>query len=374
MQTRWSEAQINAWYHQRPWLVGMNYLPASAVNWNELWQAQTFDLPTIKRELSWAQQVYQMNTLRINLPFIVWLYDRDGLMARIDAFLQAATDHGISTMLTLMDDCGFSGDHPWIGRQKEPRPGVHNSQGAASPGRNIVVLPDLWGHVERYIKDVVTTFKDDERVLVWDVYNEPTNDGIFLEGGIEGHFDGPLLQRAYELCERAIAWVRSCDPSQPITIGAWRNMKTFIKRDVKLFASPIDQLCLEHSDIISFHAYAPKDVIEESIALLKQYQRPLLCTEWLARHAQSTVEDILPIFERERVGCYNWGLVNGRTQTHLPWPVVMQNSPDYAQTWFHDLFHQDGTPYSQQEVELFVALRARSEQRTQPDVRERQGA
>lgn len=358
MLRRWSEQEINAWYAKQDWLVGMNFLPSSAVNWNELWQRETFDAEGIERELKLARSI-GMNTLRTNLPFIVWLYDAAGLKTRIDRFLAIAEEQGIKVMLTLMDDCGFSGDHPCIGRQKEPRPGVHNSQGAASPGRNVVVLPVLWPLVHAYIADIVHTFRDDERILVWDVFNEPTNDGIFRDDGQEGHFDGPLLEQSYKLCQEAVGWVRAEDPVQPLTVGAWRNMKTFLNREVKIFDSPIDRLALQSSDIISFHAYSPADVVEETIALLKPLNRPMLCTEWLARHAQSTVQDILPVFKRENVGAYNWGLVNGRTQTHLPWPVIMQASPDYKKLWFHDLFRKDGSPYSQEECDLFRQLTGR---------------
>ncbi len=355
MKRRWSEEEINAWAKDKPWWVGFNFLPSTAVNWNEMWAKETFDLPTIKRELELASKV-GFNTLRTNLPFIVYLYDKEGLIERINAFLDVAYDLGIHTMLTLMDDCGFSGEHPYIGFQGKPREGVHNSRGAASPGRNVVTNKTYWPLVEEYVRTIVKTFKDDKRILIWDVYNEPTNDGIFGDHGEMLHYDGPLTEYALELCEKAVSWVRDEDPSQPLTVGAWRHMKIFIDRTPEIFTHPIDKLALESSDVITFHAYSPKDVIEETLEILKPYNRPIMCTEWMARHAQSTVEDILPIFSKYKVGAYNWGLVNGKTQTHLPWPVIMQASPDYIKTWFHDLFHKDGTPYSEDEIKLFSDL------------------
>ncbi|KEP72963.1 hypothetical protein HR12_22385, partial [Microbacterium sp. SUBG005] len=59
------------------------------MNWTDIWQEETFDAETIDRELGWAADA-GYNTLRINLPFIVWEHDRDGLMARIDRFLTIA--------------------------------------------------------------------------------------------------------------------------------------------------------------------------------------------------------------------------------------------------------------------------------------------
>ena len=71
MHTQWSESQAQAWYQQHGWACGFNYLPRSAVNWTEMWQAETFDAATIDQELAWAHN-YGYNALRTNLPFIVW--------------------------------------------------------------------------------------------------------------------------------------------------------------------------------------------------------------------------------------------------------------------------------------------------------------
>jgi len=122
MKTQWSEQQAAEWEKQQGWICGFNYLPRTAINWTELWQRETFDAQTIDQELGWAHQA-GYNQLRINLPFIVWQDDRDGLLARIDQFLSIAARHQIKVMLTLMDDCGFSGDEPFLGPQKAPEPG-----------------------------------------------------------------------------------------------------------------------------------------------------------------------------------------------------------------------------------------------------------
>ena len=51
---RWSESKANAWYQDQPWLVGANYVPATAINQLEMWQAGTFDRQRIDKELRWA--------------------------------------------------------------------------------------------------------------------------------------------------------------------------------------------------------------------------------------------------------------------------------------------------------------------------------
>jgi endo-1,4-beta-mannosidase len=191
MKKQWSREQAAAWSEQQGWICGFNYLPRTAVNWTELWQRETFDAPVIDQELGWAQEA-GYNQLRINLPFIVWQADRDGLLARIDQFLSIARRHDIRVMLTLMDDCGFSGDEPFLGPQKAPEPGKHNSQAAASPGRDVICNRDMWPEVERYVRDIIRHFRTDDRIAIWDLYNEPGNRGTFATGLEETMYDEKL--------------------------------------------------------------------------------------------------------------------------------------------------------------------------------------
>src|SRR5438045_5946418 len=63
---RWSEQKANSWYQQQPWVVGSDYIPASAINELEMWQAETFDPKQIDKELGWAEGL-GMNTMRVFL-------------------------------------------------------------------------------------------------------------------------------------------------------------------------------------------------------------------------------------------------------------------------------------------------------------------
>jgi hypothetical protein len=355
---KWTEKRINEWYSKQPWLCGFNYLPRTAVNWTDIWQKETFDIETIEQELKWATD-YGYNTLRINLPFIVWETDPKGFIERIDKFLEIAAKNNISTMLCPMDDCGFSGDHPYLGKQKDPVPLGHNSQAAASPGRNIVIDETRWADVEEYIKDIIFTFKDDERVLLWDLYNEPTNRGIFCkEGTEEVLFDEILEEKSLKLTKLAFKWAREINPSQPLTVCLW-NLQAHRNSDpeIEFFNNELDQTVLGLSDIITFHAYCNDHIMKRIINFLNKYNRPALCTEWLARHVGSTFDTILPLFKENKIGCYQWGFVDGKTQTKYPWPVVRQNNPDtWDKIWFHDVLHSDGTPYDQKEMDLLKQL------------------
>jgi hypothetical protein len=89
---RWSEKQAHDWYAKQPWLVGANYIPATAISALEMWQAETFDLPTIDKELGWAEGL-GMNTMRVFLHDLLWQQAAEGFKRRIDQFLRVADTH-----------------------------------------------------------------------------------------------------------------------------------------------------------------------------------------------------------------------------------------------------------------------------------------
>lgn len=349
MTEKWTCDQARAWSQRHPWGCGFNYLPRTAVNWTEMWQASTFDLATIDQELGWARE-YGYNQLRTNLPHIVWLDDRAGLLDRIDRFLGVAARHGIRVMLTLLDDCAFSGDEPFLGKQKSPLPGLHNSQAAGSPGRARVIDPGCWPDIERYVNDIVSHFADDARVLLWDLYNEPGNRGIFRPGGDSALFDARLEIYALTLMVSAFGWARAQNPSQPLTVGAWH-----IAPGSAPFDHPVDRVALHLSDVLSYHAYVDTPAQLAILTTLAAFNRPLLCTEWLARHVGCVMTEQLPLFKALRVGAFHWGLVQGKTQTWLPWPDIAMRHGDDA-LWFHDVLTPHGQPYSQQEMDMVRRL------------------
>ena len=312
-----------------------------------MWQATSFDVVTIERELGWAREI-GFNTLRTNLPFDVWRSDRNGLVERIDRFLAITEANGISTMLCLMDDCGFSGDGPALGVQPDPIPGVHNSRAVASPGRRVVMTPSAWDEVEAYVRDMVGRFAADPRILAWDIYNEPGNLMIFALDG-EHSFATELGAFSHRLLVEAFSWCRDIAPTQPLTVAAWR-VPSYGAEPETFYDNDSDRTALALSDVVSFHAYTSAARVAKIIDQLRGAGRPILCTEWMARHAGSQIKDQLSLFHSERVGAWQWGLVNGRTQTHVPWPAMMSKYAEDENVWFHDLLCTDGTPYSLDEI------------------------
>jgi hypothetical protein len=346
---RWTAAEANGWHAKQPWLTGANFIPADAINELEMWQAATFDPAEIDRELGWAQREYGMNTMRVFLHDLAWQQDPEGFKRRIDQFLAIAVRHGIRPVFVLFDSCWDP--NPKVGPQHPPIPGVHNSGWLRSPGRAALLDPAQEPRLRAYVEGVVGAFGGDPRILAWDVWNEPDN----LGGGAYGLPElGPEEARVAALLPRVFAWARSRHPIQPLTSGVWKGDDW--APAAKLGAIP--RIQLDQSDIVSFHDYGWPEQFERRVAQLKGWGRPLLCTEWMARGAGSTVDAVLPVGRREHVGMINWGFVQGKIQTWLPWdswkrPYVT----DEPTIWFHDLVKPDGTPYREREAEIFRSLR-----------------
>ena len=318
----WPVAQANKWYDSQPWLVGCNFIPSTAINQLEMWQGETFDPTTINREMDWAEGI-GMNAMRIFLHDLAYKADPAGFKRRMDTVLNMADEHGIKVAFVFFDDCWNA--HPQMGVQPKPIPGVHNSGWMQSPGRDVVNNPAEWPRLETYVKDVLSTFKNDSRVLMWDLYNEAGNER-------QGNRSLPLLKQVF-------IWARQVNLSQPITACIYSGRKNF------------NHFLLTHADVITFHNYADTIHLIKEIKSFRKYNRPIICTEWMARTRNSTCETHLPIFKSDKVACFNWGFVSGKTQTIYPWGSKTSN--ESPKIWFHDLFYADGRPYKAEEINTF---------------------
>jgi hypothetical protein len=329
---RWTADQANAWYGPQPWLVGCNFIPSTAINQLEMWQAETFDAATIDRELGWAAGL-GFNSVRVFLHDLLWDADPDGFAARIDEFLGIATKHGISTLFVFFDDCWNDGAK--LGPQPAPIPGRHNSGWLQSPGHGVIADGSALPRLEAYVKGVVGRFGADGRVLMWDMYNEVTNGVGLRPDQVEER--ARRIPAHLRLLDLSFEWARAASPSQPLTAGMYMPDREINTRLASL------------SDVITFHSYEDEARLAELIGRLRKHGRPIVCTEYMARTRGCTFAAQLPVFKRERVGCYNWGLVNGRTQTHIAWTGG-------SEPWFHDVFRPDGTPYDPEEIRVIRSM------------------
>ena len=343
---KWSQEKAKKWYEERDWLVGCNFLPSNSINQLEMFQLETFDEEINIRELSWAKDL-GFNTVRVYLHDLLW-NQKESFTNTLNQFLDICHELEIRPMLVLFDDCHRP--YPKLGKQPKPVRGVHNSGWKQSPGMALVheiyedpthsEIPRL----KRYVQEILSEFSDDERILMWDVYNEPGQFGI--------------SDKAISLLELVWKWALEVRPSQPLTAC----LDGSVGKDIIACNA-------ENSDIITFHTYEA-DKLEETINRLGEYERPLICTEYMAREFGSTFEFSLPIFKSHNIGCYNWGLVAGKSQTHFGWSTILElkekkEKGDFLEegdqipepeVWFHDIFRTDGSPFNKEEVSFIKEM------------------
>jgi Cellulase (glycosyl hydrolase family 5) len=349
-QQRWSEKAANDWYAGQPWLVGSNYIPATAINELEMWQADTFDPKRIDLELGWAQSL-GLNTMRVFLHDLPWDQDPAGFRKRINTFLQIAAKHHIRPLFVLFDSCWDPNPH--LGKQHAPVPGVHNSGWVQSPGAAALQDPSQYPRLEKYVKGVVGAFAEDNRILGWDVWNEPdSGNGSELKD-----FNSQTKTRIIlMLLPRAFEWARSVHPVQPLTSGVWKGDWSSPEK-----LSPMEKIQIAYSDIVSFHNYDKPEEFEKRVLWLQQYRRPIICTEYMARGNGSTFQGTLPIAKKYHVGAINWGFVAGKTQTYFPWDSWQHPYTDRQPTvWFHEILQNNGKPYDEKETTFIKQIIAQT--------------
>lgn len=324
----WSKEKAAAWYAEQPWLAGSNFQPSSAINQVEMWAGETFDAATIDKELGWAEEL-GFNLMRVYLSSEVWKADAEGLKKRMDEYLTISSKHGIKTMFVFFDDCW--NEETVAGKQPEPKPGIHNSGWVQDPAVSLRKdTATLFPVLEKYVKDVMTAFKDDERILLWDLYNEPGNSK-------HGMNSMPLLKNVFK-------WAREVNPTQPISAGVW------------FFKYPeLNEFQIANSDVLTYHNYRDPENHQLWIDLLKTHGRPMICTEYMARRNNSLFSNVMPVLKKNNVGAINWGFVSGKTNTIFAWDEPKPNEKEPV-LWFHDIYRQDKTPFDPKEVELIKKL------------------
>ena len=353
LNNRWSEQRAWDWQKKNGWMAGTNFNPSTSINQLEFWQKDTYDPETIERELEWSAEL-GMNLHRVYLHNLLWDQDSLGFLKRLENYLKISDSKKIKTLFVLLDDCWHPA--PKLGKQPDPTPFVHNSQWVQAPGA--LILGDSLRHKElkNYVKGVMSHFADDKRVVGWDLYNEPGNEALNLKG--HNKFEIKENKHIYtlSLLKKTFKWAREVNPSQPITTSIWKASgedKNWSKLDS---LSDLSRFAISNSDVISFHTYGNIEEMKLRIDQLEKYDRPILCTEYLARGQGSTFQAILPLLKEKNVSAINWGFVAGKTNTVFPWSSWEKEFDSLPKVWHHDIYMPDKTPYDQNEIDLIKEI------------------
>ena len=351
---KWSKERIWEWHNKQPWLRGCNFMGSDCANRIDQWQELGFEerIVTADRELKLAAET-GFNTVRLILEYIVWRDDHDGFMERFDRYLDTAYQYGIRAMIVFGNDCMVTKDNPYckqkLGVQHYDwgyhggRKWSQHSTVSQEPGYSLLDEPDQAPLIYEWVREIMEKYKADDRVVVWDLYNEPGN-------ARRNPLTMPHLKKFFEIA-------REVNPMQPLTSGVWR-----LSGAPDQVISELEQFCLEQSDIISYHSYGSYLQNIKIIKRLKQYERPIMCTEWLGRTFRNRVQEMFPLFFLEKIGCFNWGFVAGLYQTYEPWESVWERYKngtagdlDFT-VWFHDLYRPNLRPYDPHEIDLIKEI------------------
>lgn len=363
---KWSKEKAWEWYNSRPWIRGFNFVPSDCSGWVELWQEYNHAarVETIRRELALARQI-GFNAVRQFLAFDVWLYQHDSFMANVEEYLSIAAENGIGVMFVLISDGGVPKKNPVFG-EIHSAAGFHASskpQASLLPGLfpcaetgelppvvrtprfSPVDEPELAARFYEYVDELARLYAKDERVIVWNVWNEPGN-------SFRGTMSVPHMKRAFEI-------LRSYNPIQPLAADVWRVPETGVLAEE-------ERIAIELSDIISYHDYDPIDHSIYVLEFLRQFGRPMLNTEWLHRVQYNNVATHLPLYYANGVGVFNWGLVNGKFNGHEPWEgcwrrVAAGEKLDITK-WQHDLLRPSYRPYDPEEIRTFQLYARRADE------------
>ncbi len=349
MKRQWTHEEAWAWYDRAGPIRGFNYTPSNCMNFAEIWQAEYHDEVTavMDRELALAEEL-GLNSVRMRLPFEVYLAQHDSFMANLEDFLNRLASHGMTMMPIFFSDCCVPKElyRPMpIGVRTEPVKGYFGGSpvtpfdGTEKVGYLPIDEPETWGDVERFVKEIVGRYGKDPRILFWDIWNEPGN----MHRGT----------KSLPLMERCFRWAREMDPDQPLSAGPCGLGGEFpygyLNKPWPL--TEMERAAVELSDLMNFHFYGDYTHTKMYIDYLRQFGMPMVCSEWLHRPFRSIFETHYPLFREENVGTYFFGFVNGKKQFNEPWEQC-RSMPDVdLSLWMHDIFHGDYTPYSEREIQ-----------------------
>jgi hypothetical protein len=261
---------------------GANYVPSHASTSVAAWAR--YDADRIDRELGYAERL-RLNSLRVFLQYVVYERDPADFLLKLEDFVVRCDRHGIRPLFVLFDSC--FGEEPSLEKADSPA-WVNN------PGFSRLKQRDA---LERYVRDVVTPFRGDRRVLGWDVMNEPMADFH--------HVTRAERDAIWEFVRHFCGFVKQTDPTHPITVG--EAVVEYLPKNAG------------HVDFLSVHSYAAdRDEFKKDLDLARHYGRscgkPVVVTECGNPGAGQKYEMVFDVLGKERLGFYFWELMIGKIQ------------------------------------------------------------
>lgn len=262
-------------YDDYGWLRGFSVVPSWGARIEEAWWF--YDGGRFREEVALARQVHA-NCIRLWIEFTAWMADPEKVTR---SFLDAVAAIGECGMKTM--PCLFN---RW-----------HDTRFDYGGTYTETLFLDWTPQVE-YVRSLATPLAGDDRVLIWDLCNEP-----------QAHDQNSDVNR------RELAWltlvaktVRGCGAKQPITIGTMNGA------NIETFAPLVDVLCA--------HPYVhTREALDGLIAgyhaMRKSHSKPLLVNECIPGSLNDGVRAEVARFYTESLsvagfGWMGWALREGK--------------------------------------------------------------
>ena len=191
--------------------------------------------------------------------------------------------------------------------------------------------------LEATVRQVVRHFRNDERIIMWDLWNEPP---------IESD-ETPKIMETIRLMAR---WAREEGCTQAISANVFWDCNNGATggRYVALRNAAEAEM-----DVHNFHDYGMQEGHSSNVGIVVQRlkkisDRPIICTEALTRPNGSGVAISLRECAKYRIGFYTWGLYACDSN----WDVTWYKSTYYAfEPMFHCVYYAGGDPVDEREIE-----------------------
>ena len=217
-------------YPDYGWLRGFGMVPSWGANIVEAWEL--YEGARFREEVALAKQVHA-NGIRLWFEYAAWKIDPDKMTARFLDAVAGIAENGMKVM-----PCLFNHWH-----DKKLDYGGTSAAGDWTP------------HLE-YVKSIATALKDDDRVFIWDLCNEP--------GAREPNT--PEVKWLTAIAAQA----RECGVRQPITIG------TMSGPNIMAFAPIVDVL---NGHPYGHHRNNLEALITSFTAMSKETGKPFIVNE-----------------------------------------------------------------------------------------------
>ena len=231
--------------------------------------------------------------------------------SRIDQFLAIAGKHQIKPMFVLFDSVLGSRTRSSASSARR-RPACTTPAGCRARARTACRIRAQYPRLEAYVKGVVGAFAKDHRVLAWDVWNEPDNTN---ERQLRrARADEQSRSSCWRCCRKVFAWAREAKPPQPLTSGVWRgDWSTDGEADADREGSD-RQVRRDHVPQLRLGRRSSKSASTGCGATTVRCSAP---STWRAATA-ARLRRRCRSAKKHNVAAYNWGFVQGKTQTICP--------------------------------------------------------